>query len=52
MYADLSKFDAFILDLHDLDYVPEQIYNADECGLNYKELPILSETKEKVSYIL
>lgn len=49
MYADLSKFDAFILDLHDLNYVPEQIYNADECGLNYRELPILSETKEKVS---
>ena len=49
MYADLSKLDAFILDLHDLHYVPEQIYNADECGLNYRELPILRETKEKVS---
>lgn len=52
MYADLSKLDAFIIDFHELHYTPEQIYNADECGLNYVELPIISESKKKISLML
>jgi hypothetical protein len=52
MYADLSKLDAFIMDFLELDYSPEQIYNADECGLNFEELPVINQSKQKVTLML
>lgn len=52
MYADLSKLDAFILDFHSLNYTSEQIYNADECGLNYEDIPIINETQNKVTLMV
>lgn len=52
MYADLSKLDAFILDYHDLNYTPDQIYNADECGLNFNHIPILNESTKKLTLML
>lgn len=52
MYADLTKLDAFILDFHEFDYKPEQIYNADECGLNFDHIPILNESTKKLTLML
>lgn len=52
MYADLSKLDAFILDFHSLNYSPEQIYSADEGGLNFEEMPIVNESKQKLTLML
>lgn len=52
VYADLSITDAFIRDFHELHYTPDQIYSADECGLNYKELPMISQSKEKLALML
>ncbi len=52
MYADLAKLDAFIADFHSLGYAPDQIYNADECGLNFRELPVLSTSKQSITLLL
>lgn len=52
MYADLSKLDAFILDFHSLNYTPEQIYNADECGLRFEELPVIGTSKKQVTLMM
>ena len=52
MHADLSKQDAFILDVHSLNYTPEQIYSADECGLYFNDLPLLNESKDSLTIML
>ena len=52
MYADLSKIEAFVMDFAELDYTPEQIYNADECGLSYEDLPVISQSKNKLTLLL
>jgi hypothetical protein len=49
LYADLTRLDAFLLDLQQQKYSPEQIYNADECGLNYEYLPNISQSMNKVN---
>lgn len=52
MYADLCKLDAFILDFRSLNYSPEQIYSADECGLYYSDLPVLNDSKEYLTLMM
>ncbi len=52
MYADLAKLDSFIIDFQSLNYSSEQIYSADECGLNFKEIPVLSPSKQSITLLL
>ncbi len=48
LYAELTRLDAFLLEIQ-YNYTPEQIYNADECGLNYEYLPQVSQSMNKVN---